>query len=287
MNETEFNARLLEVQESIYNRLPVYRRNLKLAFVRAKESIERIIAKYLRNNLFPRSRINSARREIDAVMAQLARDLATNTEVIVTDVTERASTATNAALLVAAGLSASLALDAAVATTTALTGLGGVLLGTHIATILELVFDREGSDSFVLRDRFRIFADGLAQDVMTSLRATIANSEEIDDIPALVNQVFGTNEWRVDRIADTEVAYALRSTIAEGAQYSELVEAIKIIDFPHGHHHDKHECFKLAHRDAYGLGMGIYPIGNEQIRNPHPQCRSRLVLIMREGAFDA
>lgn len=287
MSKSEFQAQLIELQKSIYNRLPIYKARFKLALVLAKEAFERIIAKYIKRGRLTKAKLTAVKREFTAVTAKLVENLMTRTEAAVTDVVERASTATSAALLMAAGLSASLALNTAVTTAGALLGLGSILLTAHIATILEFVFDREGSDSFVLQDRFRVFADDLTQGVITSLRATISNSEEIDDIPALVNQVFDANEWRVDRIADTEIAYALRTTIAEGARYSELVDAIKIVDFPHGNYHEKHECYKYAHRDEHGLGMGIYPIETEKIRNPHPQCRSRLILVLREGVLSA
>lgn len=287
MNQAELDRRLYEIQQTAYDRIPSYRRRLNAAVTRAKEDIARIVAKHARGGVFPRARINAAKLEIEEVMRRLAKDLEEETEYVAADIAETSSAAMSVALLMVTGLSAVAAAETAAAAPLLLLGLGGITLASFSETIVELLFDRSGLDDFVLSDRFRVLTESLAQEVVSTLRATIANSEEIDNIPGLIEQAFESDEWKLDRILETEASYALRESISEAARNSELVEALKIIDFPHGRYHDKHECYKLARRDEFGLGLGVYPIGDERVLMPHPQCRSRLLLILREGVANA
>lgn len=292
MSEKQVNDRLLEMQEAFEKKLPTYSRQVKQAFDLARARVADIIVKHAKDGKVPKNRVNALNSELSAVEARLYRDLLSQTTIIIEDAATDASEGLNKALVIAVGASILLAMNEEEEGSEALTSAGfllsiGIGLLALIKKVLGTVLGRSGDDGLNLRDRLRKLAADIVADVRKTLRKSSNASEDIADIQRKVAQIFGDVEWRVDRIVETEAPVAYRTAIAQAAELSDLVEALKIIDFPHGKHHEKHKCYEYARANEHGMGKGVYPVTTRKIRNPHPQCRSRLVLVMKEGVLDA
>ena len=294
MTEKQINDALIEMQENFDKKAPAFRRAAKQALALARIRVVDIIAKYEKNGKVPKNRMNAMLTELTAVENALYRDLLSQTTIIIEDSAEEASEGLNAVLIGAIGVTALLVLRDGDEDSDAFKAAGfllaiGMGLLALIKGVLDTVLGRRGDDGLNLRDRLRRLANDIIADVRKSLRKSIQTSEEISDIQRKVSQIFGTEEWRVDRITDTEASVAYRTAIARAAERSDLVAGLKIIDFPHGHPgvHETHKCYIYAQADDHGMGKGVYPVTTRKIRNPHPQCRSRLVVVMKEGVLDA
>lgn len=292
MTEKQINDAIVKMQEDMERRIPAYTRQVKQAFDLARARVSDILVKYVKDGKVPKNRIATINRELSAVEAALYRDLLSQTTIIIEDTVKDAGEGLNKALVVAIGVTALYAMREEEEGSEALSAAGFLLaLGTGllalIKSVLSTVLGRSGDDGLDLRDRLRKLSADIIADVKKTLRKSNNTGEDYTTIQRNIAQIFGDYEWRVNRIIDTEAPVAYRTAIARAAEYSELVEAIKIIDFPHGKHHHKHKCYEYARADDYGLGKGVYPVKTRKIRNPHPQCRSRLVLVMKEGVLDA
>ena len=292
MSEKQVNDRLLEMQEAFEKKLPTYSRQVKQAFDLARARVADIIVKHAKDGKVPKNRVNALNSELSAVEARLYRDLLSQTTIIIEDAATDASEGLNKALVIAVGATILLAMNEEEEGSEALTATGfllaiGIGLLALIKKVLGTVLGRSGDDGLNLRDRLRKLAADIIADVRKTLRKSSNASEDIADIQRKVAQIFGDVEWRVDRIVETEAPVAYRTAIAQAAELSDLVEALKIIDFPHGKRHEKHKCYEYARANEHGMGKGVYPVTTRKIRNPHPQCRSRLVLVMKEGVLDA
>lgn len=292
MSEKQVNDRLLEMQEAFEKKLPTYSRQVKQAFDLARARVADIIVKHAKDGKVPKNRVNALNSELSAVEARLYRDLLSQTTIIIEDAATDASEGLNKALVIAVGATILLAMNEEEEGSEALTAAGfllaiGIGLLALIKKVLGTVLGRSGDDGLNLRDRLRKLAADIIADVRKTLRKSSNASEDIADIQRKVAQIFGDVEWRVDRIVETEAPVAYRTAIAQAAELSDLVAALKIIDFPHGKHHEKHKCYEYARANEHGMGKGVYPVTTRKIRNPHPQCRSRLVLVMKEGVLDA
>lgn len=292
MSEKQVNDRLLEMQEAFEKKLPTYSRQVKQAFDLARARVADIIVKHAKDGKVPKNRVNALNSELSAVEARLYRDLLSQTTIIIEDAATDASEGLNKALVIAVGATILLAMNEEEEGSEALTAAGfllaiGIGLLALIKKVLGTVLGRSGDDGLNLRDRLRKLAADIIADVRKTLRKSSNASEDIAGIQRKVAQIFGDVEWRVDRIAETEAPVAYRTAIAQAAELSDLVAALKIIDFPHGKNHDKHKCYEYARANEHGMGRGVYPVTTRKIRNPHPQCRSRLVLVMKEGVLDA
>lgn len=294
MTEKRINDKLVKLQKDMEKKIPTYTKQVTKAFDLARARVSDIIVKYVKDGTVPKNRINALIRELSAVEASLYRDLLSLTTIVIEGVARDAGEGINGALVVAIGATTLLALREEEDGAKAISAAGYMLaLGTTllllIKKVLETVFGRRGDDGLNLRNRLRKLAADVIADVQKSLRKSNKTGEDYADIQRNVAQIFGDVEWRVSRIVDTEASVAYRTAVSKAAQESGLVKAVKIIDFPHGApgEHEKHKCHILANRDAHGMGKGVYPVSNLEVRNPHPQCRSRLVLVMKEGVLDA
>lgn len=294
MTEKQINETIAQMQEDMEKRIPAFSRQVKQAFDLARTRVSDIIVKYEKDGIVPKNRINTINRELAAVEAALYRDLLSQTTIIIEGVVKDAGEGLNEALVIAVGATALYAMqeeeDGSVALSTAgfLLAIGMGLLEL-IKTVLGTVFGRSGDDGLNLRDRLRKLASDIIADVSKSLRKSNKTGEDYATIQRNIAEIFGDVEWRVKRIVDTEASVAYRTAIARAAESSDLVAALKIVDFPHGApgEHERHKCYKYARADEHGMGKGVYPVTTRKIRNPHPQCRARLVLVMKEGVLNA
>lgn len=292
MTEKQINQRIVEMQEALEKRLPAYSRQVKQAFDLARARVSDIIVKYVKDGKVPKNRITAINRELSAVEAALYRDLLSQTTIIIEDTVKDAGEGLNEALVLAVGAVTLYAMQdeqegsEALSTAGFLLAIGMGLLAL-IKSVLGTVLGRSGDDGLNLRDRLRNLAADIIADVKKTLRKSNNTGEDYANVQKNIAQIFGDVEWRVNRIVDTEVAVAHRTAIAKAAESSDLVAALKIIDFPHGTNHESHKCYEYARANDHGMGEGVYPVSTRKIRNPHPQCRSRLVLVMKEGVLDA
>lgn len=294
MNEKQINKRLLEAQADFSRLIPGHTRRVKQAFDLARIRVADILAKHTRDGKIMPSRFNAISTELTAVEDALYKDLLSQTKFVVEDAAGSAGGAINGVLINAVGVSTLAAVQEQRIASTAVLQAGalvalGMTIAAFIASVVSTVFNRTGSDGKALRYRLRKLASDVITETRSSLRKSIRNREDYATVQNNILQSFLDVESRIDRITETEAFVAYRTAIAKGAEASGLVAALKIIDFPHGAHHvhEKHKCYQYAHKDEHGLGEGVYPVETRKIRNPHPQCRSVLQIVMKEAVLNA
>lgn len=294
MNEKQINKRLDEAQASFDRLVPGYTRLVKQAFDLARIRVTDILVKHTVNGKIPVNRLNAISRELTAVEDALYKDLLSQTKAVVEDAAGTAGEGLNGVLVTAVGVTALTALQEPQQGSTAVLTAGvllaiGMAIAAFVAKITSTVFNRTGDDGKDLRYRLRKLASDIVSEIRLSLRKSIRKREDYATVQNNVLQSFLDVESRIDRIIETEAHVAYRTGIAIGAEQSGLVQALKIVDFPHGSHgvHKRHKCYEYAHADEHGMGEGVYPVTTRKIRNPHPQCRSRLYIVLKEGVLSA
>lgn len=164
----------------------------------------------------------------------------------------------------------------------------GVLIGMNFSSFSRsaenAVFNRKGDDGLQLNDRLRRLATSLRIEVSNVLRQGILRREKVAELLRKVEKKFEEVSNRVRTIIETEVFYAHRQVISRFAEMSGIATGIKIVDHPHGDHavHYHHKCAVYARANEHGMGRGVYPVTTRKIRNPHPQCRSTLHLVLAD-----
>ncbi|PRT35351.1 hypothetical protein [Bacillus wiedmannii] len=154
--------------------------------------------------------------------------------------------------------------------------------------IVKYMLKREGTDGLVLSDRVWNLAGDMRAELTKVIRPAVLKGESISSISQKIREVHDNEKWKIERVAITESNNTHRAATIYNGNESDIVTGYKIIDNGHRHrYHSKHMCYKLARRDAYGLGPGRYPkkIPESllaQLINPHPQCSSRLNYIIGE-----
>jgi len=298
MNEKQINDRLEEAQAAFYRSFPAYQRQVKQAFDLARTRVSDILLKHMKDGKIIPSRYNAISQELASVENALYRDLLLQTTTVLEEAAESAGSTLNEALVVGVVASALLAAQASqYASTARSTGVAvaslllayGIGVSTFLEAVLSTVFRRTGTDGKDLRYRLRKLASDIITEIKSSLRKSIRNREDYATIQQNVLQSFLDVEYRADRITETEAAVAYRTAIAHGSELSGIVQGLKIVDYPHGTpgEHERHKCYEYAHADDYGMGEGVYPVNTRKIRNPHPQCRSRLFIVLKEGVLNA
>ena len=154
-----------------------------------------------------------------------------------------------------------------------------------IENLAQSPFDRVDSDGKRLSDRLREAASRLMSELAETLRKSIRKSEVTPVILRKMQKDFRNLADRTKLLLETEMLYVMRNGIATFAENSDFVKALRIQDYPHGKpgEHKRHKCYIYAHRDEYGMGMGVYPVKTLKIRHPHPNCRSTLHFVFKEG----
>lgn len=154
--------------------------------------------------------------------------------------------------------------------------------------IVRNMLRRKGEDGLILSDRVWNLAGDMRAELTKVIRPAVLKGESISSISQKIREVHDNEKWKVERVAITESNNTHRAATIYNGNESDIVTGYKLIDNGHRHrYHSQHMCYKLARRDAYGLGPGRYPkkIPESllaQLINPHPQCSSRLNYIIGE-----
>lgn len=154
--------------------------------------------------------------------------------------------------------------------------------------IVRNMLKRRGEDGLILSDRVWNLAGDMRAELTKVIRPAVLKGESISSISQKIREVHDNEKWKVERVAITESNNTHRAATIYNGNESDIVTGYKLIDNGHRHrYHSQHMCYKLARRDAYGLGPGRYPKKIpenllSQLINPHPQCSSRLNYIIGE-----
>lgn len=154
--------------------------------------------------------------------------------------------------------------------------------------VVRYMLKRRGEDGLILSDRVWNLAGDMRAELTKVIRPAVLKGESISSISQKIREVHDNEKWKIERVAITESNNTHRAATIYNGNESDIVTGYKIVDNGHRHrYHSRHMCYKLARRDAYGLGPGRYPkkIPESllaQLISPHPQCSSRLNYIIGE-----
>ena len=279
ISEKTLERRLRNLYEDFYSRQPQANRRVAKALEMAELRVTALIAEHAENGKLNQRALQRLLTELETIERQLSAELSALLQAEIRKAIEEAGIGLNEILL-AAGITAVLLNDEEEA--------DGILvaLGTGLIALVLFVLGatvrRKGDDGLALLDRLRYLAYDLRHELEKELRkakGNVAGALEAN------KRVFRSAKWRVERLVETETAYAFRRAVARASETSGAVDALRIVDFPHGKPsvHRRHKCYIYAHADEHGLGTGVYPIGTRKILNPHPQCRSIIIPVLRGG----
>ncbi|PGA33982.1 hypothetical protein [Bacillus wiedmannii] len=168
------------------------------------------------------------------------------------------------------------------------TSLGIKTIDSVNTNVVQYMLKRKGADFLVLSDRIWNLAGDMRAELAKVIRPAVLKGESVSSISQKIREVHDNEKWKIERVAITESNNTHRAATIYNGEESDIVTGYKIIDNGHRHrYHSKHTCYKLARRDAYGLGPGRYPKKipeslMAQLISPHPQCSSRLNYIIGE-----
>lgn len=287
--ESRLNKELDAITESLEQSLPRKNGQVNRAVDRARLTISDVLTKHTDSNgKIPKSKTTQVTSELRAIEGEIYRNLRDELHTVVRDTVGASAPAIATALVTVIGVKALLDF----------LGEAEEIIGDSVAAIFRLlvggsdymefidavdasVFNRKGSDDKRLNDRLRPLAKGLYEDVSATVRQSIQNGETTPAIQRKVTQRFKDVTSRIKRIVETETLYAHRQTVGWIAERSGIANGIKIVDYPHGHgEHVHHKCYIYSKANEHGMGQGVYPVGTRKIRNPHPQCRATLHLVL-------
>lgn len=279
ISEKTLERRLRALYEDFFARQPQANRRVAKALETAQLRTTALIAEYSEDGKLTQKSLRRLLTELEAVERQLSTDLRALMQAELRKAIEEAGIGLNE-VLIAAGVVAVLA-DEEQEHDGILTALGIGLLAL-ITFVLGATFRRKGDDDKSLPDRLNYLAADLRSELERELRRARGN---VAKALKANEQVFKDARWRVDTLVETETSYAFRRAVVRASETSGAVEALKIIDFPHGKpaEHRRHKCYIYAHEDAHGLGTGVYPLGTRKILNPHPRCRSAIIPVLKGG----
>jgi hypothetical protein len=138
------------------------------------------------------------------------------------------------------------------------------------------------ADNIPLSQRVWGSSGAITDSLRQQLRAGIVQGESVSKLSKRVKSVYEAEQWQVKRLVVTEANVAQRKVTGESALRSNIVKGVKITDHPGHKNHTKHRCYALAHRDPYGMGMGVYLPTDAEIYSPHPQCTSTLTYVLKD-----
>ena len=154
--------------------------------------------------------------------------------------------------------------------------------------IIQSAIKRPGEDGLILSDRVWNLSGDMRDRLSSVIRPAVLKGESITMISQKIKEVHDNEKWKIERVAISESNNTHRASTILSGQESEIVTGYEIVDNGHRHrYHSRHMCYKLARRDAYGLGPGKYPKNipeslMNQLISPHPQCSSRLKYLISE-----
>lgn len=292
--EDKLNNELAEIFKALDHALPKKNAQAKRAVGRSKLIVSDVLAKHTSSDgTIPRNKQTAVMSELVYVEGDIYRQLRAELLLILTDVSETTTTRLAEALVAAIGVSP--LVEAGVITESLMEiaegfvealfwALTGSSYSKHVESTVNSAFRRRDGDGKALNDRIRNIASILHREIQTTIRQSIRKGENTAEILRKVDRIYRTMDWRVDTVTETEALYTMRQAVAKFAEESEIVVALKIVDFPHGDpaEHRRHKCYEYANANEYGLGKGIYPVTARKIRNPHPRCRSALMLVLAD-----
>lgn len=294
MSEKAVNEALTEIYETLERSLPRKSAQVARSVERSRLLVADVLAKYAdKDEIIPRNKVNAVLSEIVALEPEIYKYLRDELRTILQEVAEESTITLSEAILAIYGanvLADFLGLPASVLklplelTEFLFNLLSQSSYRKHAESAVESSFNRKGEDGLQLNDRLRNIALVLRDEVSKTLRKSIQNGEGTSDMIRKVAQAFKGLAWRLTTVVETESLYVMRQATAKFAEVSGMVEALKIVDYPHGDSvaHERHKCYIYAHSNEHGLGDGVYPVGTRKIRNPHPRCRSTLHFVMTD-----
>lgn len=253
-----------------------------------------LLEKYAKNDdTISKARLNSLVRELESIENETRRIAEQAITQAVTTGASYGAYAVNTALIVGIGAAtlagllggpitaAQLTAQASAAFTEfALLAIGGITFETIRRATKSYVFNNVGNDGKTLSDRVWQYAGDLRGKVAEAIRKGVLKGRKRTQIQEDVGKVYEAEKWKPVRLVSTEVLTAYRRSIAEVAKRSPQVSGLKIVDHPDGHgHHETHECYIYA-REKTQLGVGVFPVTETKILQPHPQCESTLELVL-------
>jgi hypothetical protein len=279
MTDKTLERRLRKLYEDFFARQPQASRRVNKALEHAELRVTALIAEHSEDGKLDKRALQRILTELEVIERQLAAELSALMQAEIRKAIEEAGIGLNEILL-AAGVTAVLVNDEEEADGI-LAALGTGLLAL-VLYVLGATFRRKGDDDKNLHERLRYLAHDLRMELERELRKAKGN---IASALQANKRVFKDAKWRVERLVETETAYAFRRAVARASETSGAVTALRIIDFPHGKPsvHRRHKCYMYAHADEHGLGTGVYPLGTRKILNPHPQCRSAIIPVLKGG----
>ncbi|MDM5188611.1 hypothetical protein QUF99_15180 [Bacillus sp. DX4.1] len=168
------------------------------------------------------------------------------------------------------------------------TSLGVTALDSVNKHVVQYRLKQAGTDGLILSDRVWNLAGDVRAELTKVIRSSVIKGESVSKISQKIREVHDNEKWKIERVAVSESNNTHRAATIYNGDESDIVTGYKIIDNGHRHrYHSKHMCYKLARRDAYGLGPGRYPKKipeslMAQLISPHPSCSSRLNYIIGE-----
>lgn len=147
--------------------------------------------------------------------------------------------------------------------------------------VLRYVIKRFGDDGLVLSDRVWGLSGEIRDELSTVIRSGIIKGEGVNSMVPKLRKVYDNETWKIRRLVRTESVTAHRAAISYNAQASDLIKWVRFNDGTCGRKdHHKHACYKLANKDKYGKGAGIYKPTDTEIWMPHPNCTSYITYVL-------
>ncbi|MFS0562619.1 hypothetical protein AB1K91_17985 [Terribacillus sp. 179-K 1B1 HS] len=138
------------------------------------------------------------------------------------------------------------------------------------------------SNDMPLSKRVWGVSGGITDRLRTELRQGITRGESVNQLQKRVRGVYDAGTYPIRRLVVTEGNVAQRKVTAESAKRSRVVAGLRITDHPGHANHTEHRCYEMAREDSYGLGVGVYPVDNEEVLKPHIQCTSTLSYVLKD-----
>src|SRR5690625_1476959 len=232
---------------------------------RTRLELNDLLADYAKkDNTISKSRVNSLLRDLDETEASIRRDGMSAMRAVINESAEHGLTTSNRALVTAVGDSAGVTVN----------------FDRLNREVFRYVSTRFEPDGLVLSDRVWQLAGEQRDELNSAIRSGIIRGESLSTMTAAVRRVYDNETWKIHRLVRTEGNVAYRTGAGYIAQRSDYVKGLRI----HRGEADRpeHMCTILSEEDRYGLGVGVYPVDNTEILNPHPNCTSYLTYELRD-----
>lgn len=155
-----------------------------------------------------------------------------------------------------------------------------------ISEVADFINSRE-IKGVPLSKRIKAVSGILRDEMQRAIRYGVTMGESVTKISRRIKKAFDKAVWQVKRVFTTELPNAFRKTVATIGSKAGIVKGVKIIDNRGRHkYHEKHECYRLAEQDKYGMGKGVYKPSDTFIYSPHPQCSAYFRLVFYDNMME-